>query len=143
MTTGNGRQTIAHNTGRKAAAFVCERFLSAFSGNFPVADRQSPKDQMAGSRTLLILFLLLAAAGSATAADAPRGATSCSGCHAVKAGIDTPLKSLKGRKAADIVETMTAFKSDRQPATVMNRIAKGFSDSEIAAIAAWWSEQQP
>jgi len=98
---------------------------------------------MAGSRTLLILFSLLAAAGSAAATDAPRGATSCSGCHAVKAGIDTPLKSLKGRKAAEIVEAMAAFKSDRQRAAVMNRIAKGFSDSEIAAIAEWWSEQQP
>jgi cytochrome c553 len=98
---------------------------------------------MARSRTLLILSLLLAAAGTAAAADAPRGATSCSGCHAVKAGIDTPLKSLKGRKAVEIVDAMAAFKSDRQPATVMNRIAKGFSDSEIAAIAEWWAEQQP
>jgi len=98
---------------------------------------------MVRSLTLLILSSLLAVAGSATAADAPRGAASCSGCHAVKAGIDTPLKSLKGRKAAEIVEAMAAFKSDRQRATVMNRIAKGFSDSETAAIAEWWSEQQP
>jgi cytochrome c553 len=61
----------------------------------------------------------------------------------MKAGVDTPLKPLKGRKAAEITEAMAAFKSDRRPATVMNRIAKGFSDSETAAIAEWWSEQQP
>lgn len=98
---------------------------------------------MIAARLLIALFAGAAISTAACGADAPPGATSCSGCHAVKAGIDTPLKSLKGRKAVDIVDAMAAFKSDRQPATVMNRIAKGFSDSEIAAIAEWWAEQQP
>jgi cytochrome c553 len=32
---------------------------------------------------------------------------------------------------------MKAFQEGAKPATVMDRIAKGFSDEEIDAIAAW------
>lgn len=98
---------------------------------------------MARLRSLLILSILLAAAGVASAADAPRGASSCTGCHATRAGIEDALATLKGRKASEIADAMFAFKEDRKPATVMNRIAKGFSDAEISAIADWFAEQQP
>jgi cytochrome c553 len=36
---------------------------------------------------------------------------------------------------------MQAFRSGQKPATVMNRIAKGFSDDEIRAIADWLGAQ--
>jgi cytochrome c553 len=38
---------------------------------------------------------------------------------------------------------MTAFKSGKLSATIMDRIAKGFSDDEIRAIAAWYAAQKP
>ncbi|MGN6462573.1 MAG: c-type cytochrome [Pseudolabrys sp.] len=98
---------------------------------------------MARTHTLLILSFCLVAASGASAADAPRGASSCIGCHASRAGIEDALPSLKGRKASEIAEPMLSFKEDRKPATVMNRIAKGFSDAEITAIADWFAEQQP
>ena len=34
------------------------------------------------------------------------------------------------------------FRDGRRPATVMDRIAKGFSDDEIKAIAAWYGAQK-
>ena len=49
---------------------------------------------------------------------------------------------LIGRDPADIVTAMQAFKSGRRPATVMDRIAKGFTDEEINAIAAWYAAQK-
>lgn len=48
---------------------------------------------------------------------------------------------LVGRPVPELVSAMQAFRSGTRPATVMNRIAKGFSDAEIAAIAAWYSGQ--
>ena len=48
---------------------------------------------------------------------------------------------LAGRDAAEIVAAMTAFRNGTRPATVMDRIAKGFSDHEITAIAAWYAAQ--
>ena len=50
---------------------------------------------------------------------------------------------LRGRKAEEIVTAMAEFRSGSRPATVMDRIVKGFSDDEIRAIAAWLAEQTP
>ncbi len=37
---------------------------------------------------------------------------------------------------------MQQFRAGQRPATVMDRIAKGFSDDEAAAIAAWYAGQK-
>jgi cytochrome subunit of sulfide dehydrogenase len=68
----------------------------------------------------------------------PRGASSCSGCH----GAGAPAMALKGRDAAEIVADMDAFRSGTRPATVMDRIAKGFSQDETVAIAIWLAGQK-
>ena len=70
-----------------------------------------------------------------------RGA-SCSGCHHRAQRRDTTVPRLIGRNPADIVTAMQAFKSGQLPSTVMDRIAKGFSDDEIKAIAAWYGAQK-
>jgi cytochrome c553 len=52
------------------------------------------------------------------------------------------VKRLVGRPAAEIVAALQAFRDGQRPATVMDRIAKGFSEPEIAAISAWYAAQQ-
>lgn len=79
-----------------------------------------------------ILAVLLALPGPAGADEAPPGAMACSGCHGTGSSL-----SLDGLSAAEIAEAMAAFKSGARDATVMKRIAAGFDDAEIAAIAAW------
>jgi cytochrome subunit of sulfide dehydrogenase len=86
-------------------------------------------------------------AGSAIAAAAqtpapPPGALSCSGCHppAPAAGILVP--ALNGKPATEIVTQMAAFASGAQASTVMGRIAKGFNEDEVKAIAAWYAAQK-
>jgi cytochrome c553 len=37
---------------------------------------------------------------------------------------------------------MQAFKSRQKPSTVMDRIAKGFTDAEVQAIADWYARQK-
>ena len=49
---------------------------------------------------------------------------------------------LYGRDAGEIATAMTGFRDGSLPATVMNRIAKGFSDDESRAIAAWLAAQK-
>jgi cytochrome c553 len=80
--------------------------------------------------------------GVAVAADAPAGAASCSGCHPVNRWVDSPVPRLAGYRADDMLAAMQAFKSGKRPATVMDRIAKGYSDDEIRAIAAWYAAQK-
>ena len=83
-----------------------------------------------------------AVSSMASAADAPPGASSCSGCHPATAGVATPVPRLAGRDAAQITTAMTEFRTGKRPATVMDRIAKGFTDDETKAIAAFLAAQK-
>jgi cytochrome c553 len=76
------------------------------------------------------------------ASDPPPGAVSCSGCHPAGAVAASPVSRLYGRDAGDIMTAMAGFRDGTLPATVMNRIAKGFSDNELRAIAAWLAAQK-
>jgi len=98
---------------------------------------------MIGRRVVGGLVLLIALVGPSVAAEGPAGASSCSGCHASSAAVQTPVPRLAGRPTADIVAAMRDFRAGRRPATVMDRIAKGFSEAETAAIADWYAGQKP
>ena len=82
-------------------------------------------------------------ASSVAMAAPPPGASSCSGCHAMNGEASSAvMPSITGREASETFAMMTAFRDGTRPATVMNRIAKGFSDDELRAIAAWLATQK-
>ena len=87
---------------------------------------------------MALAFLVTTAAA---AAEPPAEATSCSGCHALSAKVETPVPLIRGRDPAEIVAAMRQFRSGERPSTVMGRIAKGFPDDEIQVIAAWLAVQ--
>jgi sulfide dehydrogenase cytochrome subunit len=72
----------------------------------------------------------------------PVGAASCSGCHSPRAGATSPVARLNGRDAGELFTALAAFRDGSRPATVMTRIAKGFSDDELRAMAAWLAAQK-
>ena len=82
------------------------------------------------------------AAATVASAEPPAGAASCSGCHPSSARGPSPVARLVGRDRTEIVKAMQEFRSGERSATVMDRIAKGFTDAEIQAIAAWYAEQK-
>jgi cytochrome c553 len=92
--------------------------------------------------TAALVSTWIGTACAAGPADAPPGAASCSGCHPASRSVESPVPRLIGRNPADIVTAMTAFKSGQLPSTVMDRLAKGFSDSEIKAMAVWYGAQK-
>lgn len=91
---------------------------------------------------LVMTMAFAALAHSAVAAEAPPGASACSGCHTANPSVGTPVPRLAGRKPADIIAALAAFKNGQRPATVMDRIAKGFTEEEIRAIAEWYGAMQ-
>jgi cytochrome c553 len=93
--------------------------------------------------TLLCLSALALPVAAAASEMPPPGASSCSGCHSPYLSVETPVPRLVGRPAEATVAAMRQFRAGPRQATVMDRIAKGFSDDEIAAIAAWYAGQQP
>ncbi len=86
---------------------------------------------------------IIGATWSATSvAASPPGAASCLGCHTVNAD-DNPVPPIGALTAEQIVSAMQAFRAGTRPATVMDRIAKGFSDEELKAIAQWYASARP
>ena len=94
-------------------------------------------------RALVAAVLLFAGVTTADAASMPPpGAASCTGCHATSAKVETNVPRIAGRSAAEIVAAMVTFRSGQKSATVMDRIAKGFTEAETRAIAEWLSQQK-
>ena len=93
-------------------------------------------------RFLVVAFASVVPACAALPEPPPAGAAACSGCHAASAKVDTPVPRIAGADAAAIVKAMQEFRAGQRPATVMDRIAKGFTDEEVQAIAKWYSAQK-
>ena len=97
---------------------------------------------MNAARLVAALFILVPAGALAASPEPPPGATSCSGCHATSRAVTTPVPRIYGRPADTIVTLVAAFRSGTRPATVMDRISKGFTDEEMRVIAAWLESQK-
>ncbi len=99
------------------------------------------------ARLHFLLFLGLAAVtintvparSGESAADIALLTASCSGCHAKDLPNDD-FPQIYGRPASEIREAMLAYRSDELSGTVMNRIAKGYSESEIDAMARYLAD---
>ena len=82
------------------------------------------------------------AALAAEAAEAPPGASACTGCH-VPAVRATSIPPIHGRPAEELAAALRGFRSGERHATVMDRIAKGFSVEELDALAAFFARPAP
>ena len=103
-----------------------------------------------------IAALLLAAWGAANAqtvpaqpADGPaalrtRGlAAQCAQCHGTdgRALPGAEVQGLAGMPASKFVEQMKAFRSGSRPSSVMQQLAKGFSDAQVDQLARYFASQ--
>ena len=86
--------------------------------------------------------MLWVAAAVVASAEPPAGAVSCSGCHPASSKVTSPVPRLAGQDRAAIVRAMQDFRSGQRAGTVMDRIAKGFTDDEIQALADWFAAQK-
>jgi cytochrome subunit of sulfide dehydrogenase len=88
------------------------------------------------------IFLSTAVTAVAQTPAPPPGAAGCTGCHPPSPSANVVVPQLNGRPAAEIVTQMAAFSNGSQASTIMGRIAKGFSEDEVKAIAAWYAAQK-
>jgi cytochrome c553 len=52
------------------------------------------------------------------------------------------VESLAGKPREEIVRKMQEFKAGTRPATIMNQLAKGYTDEQIEAVAGWFAAQK-
>ena len=72
-------------------------------------------------------------------------AAACAICHGTEGrpgATDSPLIPLAGLPREHIATQMRAFRDGKRPATVMHQIAKGYTDPQIDALAAWFAAQK-
>jgi sulfide dehydrogenase cytochrome subunit len=66
----------------------------------------------------------------------------CAGCHGTDGAGGTAIPPLKGRDAEYLETAMMEYKADKRPGTIMPRIAKGYSDEDIKAVAAYFANMK-
>ena len=66
-------------------------------------------------------------------------AFSCYGCHGSDSASEKP-GLLKAKPANELKKKLLDFKYDRTYSTIMGRIAKGYSDTELKAVAQYLSQ---
>lgn len=93
---------------------------------------------------LLILCVACLADGAQAAPSAVLLSVVCGGCHGtlgVSAGLSMP--SLAGQSKQYFIAAMKQYRSGERPSTVMGRLAKGYSDAEIEAMASFYARMRP
>ena len=99
------------------------------------------------SLKVLLVALGLAALGLSAGpvqADMVSGAVltnTCFSCHGTDGKSTGDMPTIAGKNEKFITQKLMAFKKDKDNPTIMNRIAKGFSDAEIAVIAKYYAKK--
>jgi cytochrome c553 len=85
------------------------------------------------------LLALPCLTGAAAANPAPLAAEGCLGCHGPQGrGIGAGAR-LAGRDAAELDAILREYRTDQRQGTIMNRIARGYTEAELAAAAAFFA----
>ena len=92
---------------------------------------------------LIVGGLGLGSSAMATTPSAQMLANTCAGCHGTDGSSHGPATpSIAGISSEYFIDAMHAYKTDERPATIMNRIAKGYTEEEIKLLADYFSSKE-
>ena len=94
-----------------------------------------PKNSIVIAGGALLLLLALPAAAQTGGPTGQAMAQNCYVCHGPAGRSAPPIPSIARMPADFLRGRMMEFKTGQLPSTVMARIAKGYSDEQIAAIS--------
>lgn len=85
---------------------------------------------------IAMTVLISVPAVPAGAAEVARlGAEVCVTCHSAPAHSHSAIPSLDGRPAGELLRILLAFRDGTRPATIMDRITRGYSLEELGGLA--------
>ncbi len=94
---------------------------------------------------LLIAAVLAAAPLASFAQDSPAArslAATCANCHGTDGrSVTQEVASLAGMPKDEILAKLREFRDGARPATVMQQLAKGYSDQQMELIADYFSRR--
>jgi cytochrome c553 len=94
----------------------------------------------------LIVFALAVGCAAGAEAQSISGrdvAAACAACHGTQGRARGAIPVLAGRPKDDMVSELREFRDGRRPSTVMQQLAKGYTDAQIEAAAAYFAAQKP
>ena len=95
------------------------------------------------TRITAVAWMAFCCVSAASAQDTQRLAAPCAICHGTEGrAVTKDVVPLAGLPREHIASQMRAFRDGQRPATVMHQIAKGYTDAQIDALAAWFSAQK-
>lgn len=99
-----------------------------------------------GPALLMVVGLGANAAAQGVDTQARVWAASCAACHGTN-GAGGPgggaIPVIAGQDQAVLLQKLLAYKKGELQATVMHQHAKGYSDAELARLAAYFAAQKP
>ena len=78
-------------------------------------------------------------AGNAHELQVQLWAASCMACHGPQGRAEGTGLTIGGRPAEELLGKMLAYKAGQTPSTIMSQHVKGYSDDELARIAAYFA----
>ena len=92
------------------------------------------------TQTIAIFIILLTPPVLATEVSGKVIGYSCSACHGTDGQLDMlEVPKLKSQSAEELEQKLLAFKYDNKPSSIMGRISKGYTDTELKAVAQYFS----
>jgi len=93
----------------------------------------------AAAAGLALLAITVSSPALAEALSVPNVAQGCAGCHGQEGKGVGSIPAIAGYDRDAFVTHWAEFQANERPATIMNRIARGYSDTEVAALADYFS----
>src|SRR3954466_11378363 len=87
----------------------------------------------------------LCAPASGQAPDPHQGrnlAAPCAICHGTNGTNAGGLPNIAGQPKENVAQQLRDFRDGKRPATIMHQIAKGYTESQIEALAAFFAAQK-
>ena len=81
-----------------------------------------------------------AGASAQKAGAPPLIAEGCVGCHGQQGAGRGPIPKIAGYPRDAFITQWNAFRKNERPATIMNRVAPGYTDAEVAQLADYFSQ---
>lgn len=69
-------------------------------------------------------------------------AAACANCHGTEGRALQGMEALAGKDKDEMLQKLLDFKAGRKPATIMHQLSKGYSDEQLAQLAAYFAAQK-
>jgi sulfide dehydrogenase cytochrome subunit len=94
-------------------------------------------------RNLILAVLLLSPVALVAAPSGQAMSFTCAGCHGTDgSSVGPSMPAIAGMDPEVFVDAMKAYRNDERNASIMNRIAKAYSDEQFKAMAWFFASQR-